>query len=59
MLFSGSTSDIIKRKAELMGRLADAKWWPDGERYALFHDAPFTVSFLRRNEAAVAVVKLP
>ena len=56
--FSGSTSGIVERKAELMGRLANAKWRPDGEPYALFYDAPFTVSFLRRNEAAVAVVRL-
>jgi hypothetical protein len=57
--FSGSASDIVERKAELMGRLANAKWRPDGEPYALFYDAPFTLSFLRRNEAAVAVVRLP
>jgi hypothetical protein len=57
--FSGSTSDIVERKAELMDRLANAKWRPDGEPYALFYDAPFTVSFLRRNEVAVAVVRLP
>ena len=57
--FSGSTSDIVERKAELMGRLANEKWRPDGKPYALFYDAPFTISFLRRNEAAVAVVGLP
>jgi hypothetical protein len=57
--FSGSTSDIVERMAELMGRFANAKWRPDGEPYTLLYDAPFTVSFLRRNEAAVAVVRLP
>jgi hypothetical protein len=57
--FSGSTSDIVERKAELIGGLANAKWRPDGEPYALFYDAPFTLPFLRRNEAAVAVIRLP
>lgn len=57
--FSGSTSDIVERNAELMSGLANTKWRPDGEPYALFYDAPFTVLFLRRNEAAVAVVRLP
>jgi hypothetical protein len=56
--FSGSTSDIVERKAELMRRLVNAKWRPDGVPYALFYDAPFTLSFLRRNEAAVAVASL-
>ena len=57
--FSGSSSDILERKPELVARLANARWRPDGEPYALFYDAPFTLSFLRRNEAAVAVVRVP
>lgn len=56
--FSGSTSGIVERKAELMGKLENAAWRPDGEPHALFYDAPFTISSLRRNEAAVAVVRL-
>jgi hypothetical protein len=36
--------------------LKDTKWRPSGEPYTLFYDAPFTLPFLRRNEAAVAVV---
>ena len=57
--FSGSSSDIVQRKPELIAMLANGRWRPDGEPYALFYDAPFTLSFLRRNEAAVAVVGLP
>ena len=53
--FSGPTSGIAARKAELLDRLAQARWRPDGEPYALFYDAPFTLPVLRRNEAAVAV----
>ena len=56
--FSGSTSDIVERKAELLRKLVNAKWRPDGVPYALFYDVPFTLSFLRRNEAAVAVASL-
>jgi hypothetical protein len=57
--FTGSGSDLAERKAELIAQLANAKWRPSREPYALFYDAPFTLSFLRRNEAAVAVVKTP
>ena len=57
--FSGSTADVVEPKAQLIATLADAKWRPTAEPYALFYDAPFTLPFLRRNEAAVAVVKAP
>jgi hypothetical protein len=57
--FSGAAADVDDRKAELIAKLADTKWRPAGEPYALFYDAPFTLPFLRRNEAAVAVVKMP
>jgi len=36
-----------------------SKWQPIGEAYTLYYDAPFTLPFLRRNEAAVAVTKRP
>lgn len=54
--FAGSGSDLAERKAELIAQLANTKWRPSREPYALFYDAPFTLPFLRRNEAAVAVV---
>lgn len=57
--FSGAPTDVAERKAELIAKLADAKWRPSHEPYMLFYDAPFTLPFLRRNEAAVAVVKTP
>jgi SOUL heme-binding protein len=57
--FSGSATDVVKPKAQLIATLADAKWRPNKEPYTLLYDAPFTLPFLRRNEAAVAVVKAP
>ena len=57
--FTGSASDLAERKTELVAKLANARWRPSSEPYALFYDAPFTLPFLRRNEAAVAVVKTP
>ncbi len=55
--FSGTGRDAAARKAELIETLAGAAWKPDGEAYTLFYDAPFTLPFLRRNEAAVKVTK--
>ena len=55
--FSGTGRDTAARKVELMDQLAGAAWKPDGEAYTLFYDAPFTLPFLRRNEAAVRVVR--
>jgi len=55
--FSGTGRDAAARKAELIEKLAGAAWKPDGEAYTLFYDAPFTLPFLRRNEAAVKVAR--
>ena len=55
--FSGSGSDFPARQSELIAMLTGSQWQPYGAPYALNYDAPFTVPFLRRNEAAVAVVK--
>ena len=55
--FSGSVSDFPARQSELIAMLTGSQWQPNGAPYALNYDAPFTVPFLRRNEAAVAVVK--
>jgi SOUL heme-binding protein len=53
--FSGSGSDFPERESELLFRLGGQCWRPVGAPYRLLYDAPFTLPFLRRNEAAVAV----
>ena len=55
--FSGSGAYFAQRQSELVGKLAGSGWQPAGATYALNYDAPFTIPFLRRNEAAVAVVE--
>jgi hypothetical protein len=57
--FSGSGSDFAERQSELITILRGSEWHPTGAPYALNYDAPFTLPFLRRNEAAVAVVERP
>jgi hypothetical protein len=57
--YSGSGIDRAQRQAELTGALAASPWRPSGEPYTLNYDAPFTLPFLRRNEAAAAVEKAP
>lgn len=54
--FSGSVADFTERESELLRLLAGSPWQPTGAPYALTYDAPFTLPFLRRNEAAVGVV---
>ena len=54
--FSGSSAAFAERQQELIGKLAGSGWQPAGGSYALNYDAPFTIPFLRRNEAAVAVL---
>ncbi len=56
--FSGSGEDMAARQAELFAQLSDSQWKPEGSAHALFYDAPFTLPFLRRNEAAVLVKEL-
>ena len=55
--YSGSGTDRAQRQAELTAALAPSQWRPSGDPYTLNYDAPFTLPFLRRNEAAVAVEK--
>ncbi|WP_366518513.1 heme-binding protein [Bradyrhizobium sp.] len=57
--YAGSGADSEVRRAELIEKLGSTKWRPVGEAYTLFYDAPFTLPFLRRNEAAVAVATTP
>jgi hypothetical protein len=55
--FSGSDSmeERMKRSAALLEGLSSTPWRPAGDVAMLFYDAPFTIPFLRRNEAAVRV----
>nr|WP_294545864.1 heme-binding protein [uncultured Rhodopila sp.] len=46
-----------EKKAELLAVLAKSPWKPAGEVFTLNYDPPFTIPFLRRNEAAVDVTK--
>jgi hypothetical protein len=55
--FSGTGSDFAERQSELIGKLEGSQWRATGAPYALNYDAPFTIPFLRRNEAAVAVAE--
>jgi hypothetical protein len=55
--FSGTGADFGERQSELIRLLAESPWQPTSAPYALNYDAPFTLPFMRRNEAAVAVVK--
>jgi len=57
--YSGSGRDFVSRQSELMTNLEGTDWRPVGQPYTLYYDAPFTLPFLRRNEAAVDVAKRP
>ncbi len=57
--FSGPGNDFADRQSELVAALSESQWRPTGVPYVLNYDAPFTLPFLRRNEAAVAVVERP
>jgi hypothetical protein len=57
MRFSGSGDDFAERQTELIEKLRGSRWRPSGQPYALYYDAPFTLPFLRRKEAAVAVIE--
>ena len=54
--YSGSGADSMQRRRELVAGLAGSRWQPVGEPYTLSYDAPFTLPFVRRNEAAVSVI---
>src|SRR5690349_6685422 len=54
--YSGSGADGVERRRELVAGLAGSPWQPVGESYTLSYDAPFTLPFVRRNEAAVSVI---
>jgi hypothetical protein len=57
--YSGSARDFDSRQLELVTILEGTQWRPLGQPYTLYYDAPFTLPFLRRNEAAVGIAKRP
>jgi hypothetical protein len=52
---SGAQEERVRRTTELLEGIAGTPWRSVGEVAILFYDAPFTLPFLRRNEAAVRV----
>jgi hypothetical protein len=57
--YSGAGNDRVQRQAALTAALAPSLWQPSGKPYTLNYDAPFTLPFLRRNEAAATVERAP
>lgn len=59
--FSGvpSPAAVAREQARLLAALKSSLWQPDGEPTAWFYDPPWTIPFLRRNEAAVPVARKP
>lgn len=57
--YTGSQSEEknIVMRARLLDALAESTWKPTGTPSAMFYNPPFSVPFLRRNEAIVAVEK--
>jgi hypothetical protein len=53
--YSGSRRDFENRQNELVTILEGTDWRPLGQPYTLYYDAPFTLPFMRRNEAAIPV----
>ncbi|CCG40391.1 SOUL family heme-binding protein [Magnetospirillum molischianum] len=48
---------IAQHQGELLTRLDGTAWLPQGAPTSFLYDPPWTLPFLRRNEAAVAVVR--
>jgi len=53
--FTGMGGVAWLRQRQLQSKLVRSKWKVAGEPFMFYYDAPFTVPFLRRNEAAVPV----
>lgn len=53
--FTGLGGASWLRQRQLMSKLMRSNWRPVGDPFMFYYDAPFTVPFLRRNEAAVVV----
>lgn len=46
---------VAERQRAMIAALADSQWKPAGEPFAWFYDPPWTIPWLRRNEAVVSV----
>jgi SOUL heme-binding protein len=57
--YSGSGRNAGAKELELIEGLEGSAWQPVGPPYTLYYDAPFSLPFVRRNEAAVMVIKAP
>jgi hypothetical protein len=57
--FSGSrgSDNVARQMSKLNGVLEGSGWRAAGEPLTLFYDPPWTLSFLRRNEVAVSVIR--
>ena len=55
--YSGSGREAKEKKQSLLEALEASAWQASGRPYTQYYDPPFTIPFLRRNEAAVAVEK--
>ncbi len=57
--YTGSTGEqhLIGEQATLLSQLEGTAWRAAGEPSALFYDPPWTLWFLRRNEAVVPVTR--
>ena len=59
LIYSGAQSDALaeEKQRALLSALAGSGWKPVGKPEAYFYNPPFSVPFLRRNEAVVTVSK--
>jgi len=51
----GRRDAVRSHQQELLERVAASSWRAEGDAFALFYDPPWTIPFLRRNEAVVRV----
>lgn len=58
--YSGSTGEqsLKREQAALLKQLEGTAWEPSGDPTAMFYDPPWTLWFLRRNEAVVPVKQM-
>ncbi len=58
--FSGvpNQTSVAREQARLLAALKSSAWTPAGEPAAWFYDPPWTLPFLRRNEAVVKVTRV-
>lgn len=55
--WSTGPEKAARKRGELLAMLEDTGWIPTGPAYSMFYDPPWTLPFLRRNEAAVPVAR--